>query len=306
MRNIGQLPREQDARAFGDFLLTQGVDNQVDAEPDGSWSVWVHSEEHLDRAKRLLEQFGADPNDAQFTSGAREAQKIREQRRADNETAAKRVRHARSLFPSNLLRAGPVSLLLIAISIGVFVLTNLGRDWASQPSMFISLNVNYHWNFIESWRALTEIRSGEVWRFFTPIFLHGGGPDIFRNLLHIGFNCLNLYYMGSIIESKTNSFYFLLQVLVLAALSNFGQFVDHGPAFGGLSGVVYGTFGYLWIRGKFDRAFGDYLGPTVVMQMLVWFVLCYSGGVGRIANTAHAVGLIGGMAWGWIDAMRHR
>ena len=67
-----------------------------------------------------------------------------------------------------------------------------------------------------------------------------------------------------------------------------------GPAFGGMSGVVYGLFGYLWIKTKFDPRSGFYLDPNLTMWFLIWFVLCMTGAVGPIANWAHGVGLAAG------------
>jgi len=40
--------------------------------------------------------------------------------------------------------------------------------------------------------------------------------------------------------------------------------------------------------------------------MLVWLVLCYTGLVGRVANTAHLAGLLLGMAGGYLSSLRYR
>jgi GlpG protein len=36
--------------------------------------------------------------------------------------------------------------------------------------------------------------------------------------------------------------------------------------------------------------------------MVIWFFLCFTGLVGNIANTVHAVGFGVGMAWGYLAA----
>jgi GlpG protein len=94
----------------------------------------------------------------------------------------------------------------------------------------------------------------------------------------------------------------------LGACSNLAQFyVGHNnPVFGGMSGVIYGLLGYVWLRGKFDPGSGLYLHSSTVTMMIVWFFFCYTGFVGRIANTAHAVGLGMGLAWGYLSSLRHR
>ena len=75
-----------------------------------------------------------------------------------------------------------------------------------------------------------------------------------------------------------------------------------GPTFGGLSGVNYALFGFLWLRGKYDRTGLWRLNPVIVQTMLIWFVICLTGLLGPIANMAHAAGLAFGMACGFLTA----
>ena len=80
------------------------------------------------------------------------------------------------------------------------------------------------------------------------------------------------------------------------------QYLLSGPSFGGMSGVVYGLLGYIWMQGRFNPASGLSLQPQTVTMMILWFFLCLTGMVGHVANTVHAVGLAGGIAWGFLDA----
>jgi len=41
-----------------------------------------------------------------------------------------------------------------------------------------------------------------------------------------------------------------------------------------------------------------------MLMMGVWFVACFSGALGPIANGAHAAGLVAGLGWGWLSAWR--
>ena len=93
---------------------------------------------------------------------------------------------------------------------------------------------------------------------------------------------------------------------MIAAGSNVAQFYHHGPVFGGMSGVVYGLLGYVWLRGKFDPASGLFVHSSTVTMMLIWLVACYVGLLGNIANTAHLVGLLMGAAWGYLSSLRYR
>ena len=147
---------------------------------------------------------------------------------------------------------------------------------------------------IVSQRSL-EISQGQIWRLFTPMFIHFG-------IIHLLFNMLWLRNLGTMIEKRQNTWILVLLVLVIAAASNLGQYAVSGPRFGGMSGVVYGLLGYIWIRGKFDPFSGLFLHRQTVVMMIVWFFLCLSGVIGNIANTAHGVGLVLGIVWGFISA----
>src|SRR5690349_16747644 len=98
MRMIGHLNGEGQARTFGDFLYAHGMDNQIEADKDGSWSVWIHSEEDLERAKGLLAKFQENPADPNFQGSTRVAEELREQKKRDQANYEKRVKQRRHLF----------------------------------------------------------------------------------------------------------------------------------------------------------------------------------------------------------------
>ena len=98
----------------------------------------------------------------------------------------------------------------------------------------------------------------------------------------------------------------VLLVLVSAVISNVAQYLVSGPGAGGMSGVVYALFGYVWMKGKYSPHEGMALHPHTVFYMVAWFALCFTGWVGSIANTAHAVGLVIGMAFGIGSHLRRK
>jgi GlpG protein len=73
-----------------------------------------------------------------------------------------------------------------------------------------------------------------------------------------------------------------------------------------MSGVVYGLFGYAWMKSRFDRGAGIYIDPGTVFMMVAWLVLCYTGTFGSVANTAHSAGLAVGMAIGYFPLLMRR
>jgi GlpG protein len=131
------------------------------------------------------------------------------------------------------------------------------------------------------------------------MFIHFG-------VIHILFNMLWLRDLGSMIEARQSSLQLAALILVIAAGSNLAQFYTDGPSFGGMSGVVYGLFGYVWVRGRFDPGSGLFVHPTTVMMMLAWLVLCFLQVIPHVANTVHITGLIIGAGWGFLSALRHR
>ena len=154
---------------------------------------------------------------------------------------------------------------------------------------------------IDIWAS---IRKGEVWRLITPIFIHYG-------IMHIVLNTIWLYSFGAAVEDRRGSLFMVLLVVALAVLSNVGQAIETSlrdaiPLFGGMSGVGYGLFGYVAIKGKFDSRERYMISPGTSFMALMWLGLCIlrdippftallQEAIPPIANTAH-VGWVGGGA----------
>jgi GlpG protein len=123
------------------------------------------------------------------------------------------------------------------------------------------------------------------------------------NPLHIVFNLLWLRILGAMIEVRRGTLRLAILVLVGASASNYGQYMwmdrmgDPGP-FWGMSGVVYALFGYIWLKGLYQPEQRLGIDQNNVNIMLLWLVLCMTGVLGPIANAAHVVGLVVGIAFG--------
>ncbi len=148
--------------------------------------------------------------------------------------------------------------------------------------------------------GLADVLSGEVWRLITPIFIHFGP-------MHLLFNMLWLWDLGRLVEARKGRMMFGAFIMGVGILSNLIQYLlGDSPYFGGMSGVVYGLLGYFWIQGRLHPSFGYALNKQTVIMMLGWFVLCWTGLLGPIANWAHTAGLIAGMAWGFSEVLLMR
>jgi GlpG protein len=89
--------------------------------------------------------------------------------------------------------------------------------------------------------------------------------------------------------------------LSVALISNAAQYFMVNPNFGGLSGVVYGLFGYFWIAGRLNPAQGLSISPGLVGFMLLWLLLGFFDVLWvSMANWAHLGGLLAGMGWAWL------
>ena len=295
MRLIGHLPEESAARTFGDYLYVQGIENHIEHEKASGWGVWINDEDKIEQAASLLTAFRADPKNERYGTDAERAAKLRAKEEADQAAYRKRLRNRRHLFrPLTAYGFGPLTFVLIAISVAVAYFSKLGAEPQPIMSLFIT-------NFTDYWEpTLPEIRHGELWRLITPMFIHFGFP-------HILFNMWILRDLGSMIEARQSPLHLAILVVAIAACSNLGQvYFSHSPAFGGMSGVNYGLLGYVWIRGKFDPGSGLFVHPSSLMMMIVWFFACLVGFIPGIANAAHAVGLVMGMAWGYLSSWRYR
>jgi GlpG protein len=288
MRLIAHLPDETSAKTFAGYLVSLDIRNQI--EPDtGGWAVWIHSEDQIEAGRQALTAYLKNPADAKYRQAAEATATIEKNRQREEIAAAKRVRTASQLWS----RSGrtPLTYGLIAACVLVTIIAGISPG----PE-------DVHWLLISEWPAgwLTEVRGGQVWRLITPIFIHFG-------ITHLLFNMLVLRDLGGIVEMCQGTKKLALLVLIIAIGSNIGQYLWDGFYFGGMSGVLYGLFGYIWIRGQADPGCGLALSQMTIAIMLVWFVLCLAGFLGNVANGTHAVGLIMGMIWGalpWFKARR--
>ena len=294
MRPIGRLQDENQARRFGDFLYAQGIENQVDPDlhgtgRSGSWTMRM--------SRRPSRRSTNSPSTRTIRVLSETARAAAQKRKQDEQAQiGKRTRmiDGRTIFYSPPVPIGILTIILIVISVAVTLLTDFGKKNQFVQPLSIT-QYQFRGNILYGQPGLPEIRHGQIWRLFTPMFLH-------FDFLHIFFNMLWLRDLGSMIEARKSLWTLLLLVLVIAGTSNLAQYLVSGPTFGGMSGVVYGLLGYIWMQGKFNPASKLSLEPQTVLFMIVWFFLCLFGLVGNVANVVHAVGLVVGIAWGFLAA----
>ncbi len=298
MRMIGTIENRQLAEKFGNYLYLNKIPNRVEDEEGGSYSVWVFDDDNIPTATDLMHRYLKDPQQSEFQGVTEQAQILKIKERIQDRLNRSRTIDMRTHWHRYDRRIGPLTAVLIGISVVVALISGLGHNANILEPFFITKYV-VDGTFMTYHTGLLEIRDGQIWRLVTPVFIHFG-------ILHLLFNMMWLKDLGTIIEQRQGTWFLGVFVLVVAILSNLGQFFWAGPNFGGMSGVVYGLLGYMWIRGRYDPASGLSLNPTVVTMMIVWFLLCLTGLVGHVANAAHGAGLAAGMIWGFISAKLRR
>jgi GlpG protein len=292
MRLLDYLPTEAEARACRDWLELAGIPCSYEAD-GAQWALWVADDDDMERARTSVREFRAAPTGAlggvalQARAAAKRAQEAAEQARYK-----KRVVDGRLLW----FRAprGRVTTAIVVACIAVALLTRLEGGGPVVRALLMS-----EFPFLRDGTGrwfLPEVRAGEVWRLLSPILLH-------FHILHILFNLVTFWDLGHVLEHRQGGARMIGLVIITGLLSNFGQYLFAGPNFGGLSGVVYGLLGYVWMLGRHRPDLGLELRPETVFMMLAWLVICMTGTVGNVANWAHGVGLVAGMACGrWAAA----
>ena len=287
MRKVGDFKLEKEALVFWSFLSKEKIDSSLEEkEGEEGYEIWISDEDQINQANFHYQEFLNNQDDPKFKV------KLKDKRKPESLPESKKSGFKQynlgNKWRSQEKSPGVVTLALIITSVAVFLISGMGKNTQIIGPFFISEEIN---------GGLDEIISGQLWRLITPIFLH-------FNLLHILFNCMWLHSLGSQIEKKKGTKFFTTFILCTAIVSNLSQFLITGPAFGGMSGVVYGLFGYVWIKSRLDPGDGFYIDPVVAMIMLGFFLVCFTGAFGGVANWAHAGGLIVGLGWGYGSAFK--
>ena len=291
VRQLHDFDSEDTAQRLADALFAEGMPAQVRSARDGSFSVWVEDDAHLDKAKLALELYLRDPQDPRFSSLERAAKEKRKALAEKEKKSRHKVMRAREAFEKPAV--GWLTALLIGASVIVTMVSEFGDSPVTRQLDFAILLATPTGLFdpLMSLRY-TYLEEYQLWRLFTPMFLH-------LSLMHLIFNMWWLKDLGTAIEHQESPWKLLALVVVANLVASFAEYFIGSPRFGGFSGVVYALFGYLWLRGRYDPTYPLKMPRSTVIWMLAWFVLCFTNFI-PVANTAHGAGLLVGVVWGFI------
>ena len=297
MRTAGQIRDKKEGRRFADYLLTRGISVHLTACPEG-FTVWVYDEDHLPVVREELARFLASPGDPRY-SVASEAEALRARARQQQQQQQQPRALAIGDPPARIpLMATPLALALIVFCVVVALYTGLEQPITPAINDLNIASMRHAPGGQYTWDGLSQIQHGEVWRLITPIFLHFGA-------VHLIGNCMWLVDLGRQIEARRGTLTLALMVLVYGVAGNYAQYAVGGPDFGGISGVVFGLFGYAALMSRFAPTSGLVVPPPLFAFMGLWLILCSTGLLGPRSDAAHLIGLVLGFATGGIAVWWH-
>jgi GlpG protein len=267
MMNIVSFSEKRPALAFSDYLRVQGIPNRIEQDDKG-FSIVLEQAADAERALAEAQAFVQHPDDPKYWQASWQAGSVQDA-----------PVYARGQGVSVWWRRGGwvtriIALLCAAVFAAELINTDATFHALSYPDA-ISL----------------QAVGGQWWRLLTPAFLHFG-------FLHIAFNLLWWWEFGGLVERMQSGTRLLALTVVIALVSNAAQFLSYGSGFGGLSAVVYGLLGYLWLYPFADPNAPFRLRGAIVAFMLGWLALGYTGLLdvifGPISNNGHLAGVLTG------------
>ncbi len=282
MRLIGITADPQKADTFVGYLVQMGKAAIVRPEAD-QFAVWVYDEALAKEARLDWQRFVAHPDHEDF----------RIQTLPPPEVLLPELTTGDNLQTPALPRPSwqPTSAILAASAVAVTILTWFGedRDDLFKRITFGPLAPGEAFPLAFDW--------AQPWRAITPVFLH-------FTFIHLVFNLLMFHDLGCQVEKKLGRWQFLGMFLAFAACANFAE-AAFGPLrfFGGLSGVVYGFLGFVWVQTLSSTPKGYHLRGATILILLAWFALGIVQIDLPVTNFANGGGLVAGMVLGGLELM---
>ncbi len=273
MRLIGVWSSKKALSHFSGYLQSLGIESRVTSQ-DEQFELWVIKGDDVERARSEWSVFTQDPEAQRY--------RVRVKRKPSSDRQLKA--HYRRYFKR--AHGNGLTIALMVCALLSFIIQR--TIWPGLTQQLLILEPGQ--TVLHSWMY-------SPWRLLSPLLLH-------VNLLHLLFNLYWLYDLGSLIEVKESRWFYVVLLLIAALLSNVTQLCIVGPAFGGLSGVVYGLFGYLWFLSQYRPWSGYYIRSDIAYWLLGWLVLGFTGFLGPVANWGHVGGFLAGIGLAIIKGRR--
>ena len=347
MRSLTTIDGKPDAEAFVAYLLTMGISTHVEpasdplskrfkenpsgntqedppgislTRPTDAWEVWIKNEDRLPQAKEELKTFLANPKDPKYAAALKQANLILREQRQEAKLRQRNIQSPNlgdqrtSMFSGKL---PPLTLTLLILCCVFSLLTafstpanenRLGLSIVKQLK-FVDMDL-----FAKTNDPTASLQRGELWRIFTPAFLHGSP-------LHLLMNMLGLASLGRLAERLVGIRRYAVLLLLIAAGSHLTQGLlgenvlgiqglSGSPNFVGISGVVMGLFGYIAVKSRMRPDLGFGLSGQSYFMVGILLVMGFAGDIFgkegglQMANFAHLGGLVAGAILGLLSEAR--
>jgi len=156
------------------------------------------------------------------------------------------------------------------------------------------------WLEVYGARFNTAIRAGEIWRFITPVFLHGSVPHIFLNMYA-------LLSIGTLLERHFGHGRFAALYFLGGFAGNVFSFLLTGEN-GYSVGASTAVFGLIAAEVVFffhnRKLFGGQARQAMSNAIFIIAVNLFIGLSPGIDNWGHVGGLLGGAVFAWFSSPR--
>ncbi len=149
-------------------------------------------------------------------------------------------------------------------------------------------------------RSSGLIRAGQVWRFITPVFLHGSPSHIF-------FNMYALFSIGTFLEKQYGHNRFTLLYFLGAFSGNVFSFLltnSEGYSIGASTAVFGLILAELIFFYQNKKLFGNYAKQAMGNAVFFIVINLFIGLMPTIDNWGHVGGLLGGAMFAWFASPR--
>ena len=273
MIHVTTIANPRLAQAFIDYMATYQVQLTAQVNQERQVELWLADDKHLEQVNHELSIFLLDPLNPRYQAASWQTGELNSQFNYRNYLTLEYLKN----------QSGP-------LTIGILVLCIL---------IYIWMQISGDYNVMTYLAWPSESQQMELWRWFTPAFLH-------FSISHIAFNLVLWWYLAGQVERQLGFGKLLTITLVAALFSNWGQSIFSGPNFGGISGVVYALVAYVWFTGERQPEKGIYAPRGLMGISILWLFLGYFSILGdQIANAAHTSGLIIGLLMGVWDNRHH-
>lgn len=254
----------------------------------------------------MLVLWAADEMQAQMIASAFEqwqagALKAPEHRQAGAAERAAKLVPVKSMLQAfvNALWLAPLTVLLILACVLVALISGFGTSLQPIRWLFFpDVAVPGQFPLLALLNGLDSV--SEWLRTLTPALLHFGP-------LHLIFNMLWLWFFGRMMEPVLGKPVYALVIVLMAFGANVLQYLWSGDInFGGMSGVVYGQIGLIWMWQSLRPHTRLRLPLPMIMMFLLALVLMEILASSMIASAAHLGGLLAGMLCGLVLGMLYK